>query len=317
MTIKPTKVSIIGTGFVGSTTAYTLMLSGLVSELVLVDKNKYKAEGEAMDLNHGVPFIRPVKVIAGDYKDCEGSSIVIIAAGVNQKPGETRIDLVKNNTEVFRSIIPQLVKYCSESILLVVTNPVDILTYITYKISGFPKSKVIGSGTVLDTARFKALLGEHVGVDARNVHTYILGEHGDTEVAAWSSTRIAGMNMEAFCMTCNTCKGENKEAIFEDVRKAAYNIIKRKEATYYAVGLAVKRIIEAILRDENSILTVSSLVEDLYGLNDVCLSLPTIVNFQGVKHVLEVDLSDKEKQDLVASGNSLKDIIKTIGEIKQ
>ncbi len=311
-TIKPTKVSIIGTGFVGSTTAYTLLLSGLVSELILVDKNKRKAEGEAMDLNHGVPFIRPVKVIAGDYKDCEGSNIVIIAAGVNQKPGETRIDLVKNNTEVFRSIIPELIKYCSDSILLVVTNPVDILTYVTYKLSGFPKSKVIGSGTVLDTARFKALLGEHVGIDARNVHTYVLGEHGDTEVAAWSITSIAGMSMESFCKRCNTCKGESKEAIFEDVRKAAYNIIERKEATYYAVGLTVKRIVEAILRDEDSILTVSSLVEGLYGLNDVCLSLPTIVNAEGVKHVLEVDISESEKQALIDSGNSLKDIIKAI-----
>lgn len=311
-TIKPTKVSIIGTGFVGSTTAYTLLLSGLVSELVLVDKNKRKAEGEAMDLNHGVPFIRPVKVIAGDYKDCEGSNIVIIAAGVNQKPGETRIDLVKNNTEVFRSIIPELKKYCSDSILLVVTNPVDILTYVTYKLSGFPKSKVIGSGTVLDTARFKALLGEHVGIDARNVHTYVLGEHGDTEVAAWSITSIAGMSMESFCKRCNTCKGESKEAIFEDVRKAAYNIIERKEATYYAVGLTVKRIVEAILRDEDSILTVSSLVEGLYGLNDVCLSLPTIVNAEGVKLVLEVDISESEKKALINSGNSLQDIIKAI-----
>lgn len=311
-TIRPTKVSIIGTGFVGATTAYTLLLSGLVSELVLVDKNKLKAEGEAMDLNHGVPFIRPVKVIAGDYKDCEGSNIVIIAAGVNQKPGETRLDLVKNNTEVFRSIIPELKKYCSDSILLVVTNPVDILTYVAYKLSGFHKSKVIGSGTVLDTARFKALLGEHVGIDARNVHTYVLGEHGDTEVAAWSITSIAGMSMETFCKRCNTCKEESKEAIFEDVRKAAYNIIERKEATYYAVGLTVKRIVEAILRDEDSILTVSSLVEGLYGLNNVCLSLPTIVNSDGVKHVLEVDLSKSEKQALIDSGNSLQNIIKTI-----
>ena len=310
--IKPTKVSIIGTGFVGSTAAYTLMLSGLVSELVLVDKNNRKAEGEAMDLSHGVPFIRPVKVIAGDYKDCEGSSIVIIAAGVNQKPGETRIDLVKNNTEVFKSIIPELIKYCSESILLVVTNPVDILTYVTYKLSGFSKNKVIGSGTVLDTARFKYLLGEHVGIDARNVHTYVLGEHGDTEVAAWSITNIAGMRMESFCDSCKTCDGECKEAIFEEVRNAAYNIIERKEATYYAVGLTIKRIVEAILRDENSILTVSSLVEGLYGLDDVCLSLPTIVNSEGVKHVLEVDLSEAEKKALIGSGNSLKEIIKTI-----
>lgn len=310
--IKPTKISIIGTGFVGSTTAYTLLLSGLVSELVLVDKNKRKAEGEAMDLNHGVPFVRPVKIIAGDYKDCEGSNIVVITAGANQKPGETRIDLVRKNTEVFSTIIPEVVKYCSDSILVVVTNPVDILTYITYKLSGFSKNKVIGSGTVLDTARFKALLGEHVGIDARNVHTYVLGEHGDTEVAAWSITSIAGMSMEEFCQSCKTCNGESREAIFEDVRTAAYDVIERKEATYYAVGLTIKRIVEAILRDENSILTVSSLIENRYGIDDVCLSLPTIVNSEGVKHVLEVHLDEKEKESLINSAESLKEIIRTV-----
>jgi L-lactate dehydrogenase len=312
MRIKPTKVSIIGAGFVGSTTAYTLMTSGLVSELVLVDVNKEKAEGEAMDLSHGMPFIRPVKVIAGDYAACEGSSIVIITAGANQKPGETRIDLVRKNTEVFSSIIPQIVQYCSESILLVVTNPVDILTYVTYRLSGFPKERVIGSGTVLDTARFKSLLGEHVGVDARNVHTYILGEHGDTEVATWSITNIAGMSMESYCRTCKTCDGTSKDELFDDVRKAAYRVIERKGATYYAVALTVRRIVEAILRDENSILTVSSLVEGKYGLNEVCLSLPSIVNSKGISNVLELELSESEKGALINSGSSLKHIIEQL-----
>jgi L-lactate dehydrogenase len=312
MTIKPTKVSIIGAGFVGSTIAYTLMLSSLVSELVLVDTNKLKAEGEAMDLSHGTPFISPVKVIAGDYADCRGSSIVIITAGANQKPGETRIDLVKKNTEILKSIIPELVRYCSESILLVVTNPVDILTYVTYKISGFKKEKVIGSGTVLDTARFKSLLGEHVGVDARNVHSYVLGEHGDTEVATWSITNIAGISMESFCENCKACSGHTKEEIFEDVRKAAYHIIERKGATYYAVGLTVRRIVEAILRDENSILTVSSLVEGIYGLEDICLSLPSIVNSTGISKVLKLELSEAEKKALINSGNSLQKVIKQI-----
>lgn len=312
MVIKPSKVSIIGTGFVGATTAYTLMLSGLVSELVLVDVNKEKAEGEAMDLSHGGPFIRPVKVIAGDYPDCEGSGIVIISAGANQKPGETRIELVKKNAKVFRAIIPELVKYCSESILLVVTNPVDILTYLTYKISGFKKEKVIGSGTVLDTARFKSLLGEHVKVDARNVHSYILGEHGDTEFATWSITNIAGMNMDTFCKNCQKCSGDSKEEIFENVRNAAYKIIEKKGATYYAVGLTVRRIVEAILRDENSILTVSSLVEGLYGLENVCLSLPTIVNSKGIGNVLNLELNSTEKEALIHSANSLKEVIKII-----
>lgn len=312
MIIKPTKISIIGAGYVGATAAYTLVLSGLVSELVLVDVNKEKAVGEAMDLNHGVPFIRPVKVTAGDYADCAGSSIVIITAGANQKPGESRIDLVKRNTEVFRSIIPELVKYCSESILLVVTNPVDILTYITYKISGFPKQKVIGSGTVLDTARFKYLLGQQAGVDARNVHTYVLGEHGDTEVATWSVTNIAGMSMEAFCENNHDFDENSRAEIFDDVRKAAYHIIERKGATYYAVGLTIRRIVEAILRDENSILTVSSIVEGLYGLHDVCLSLPTIVNSTGIVKVLQLDLSESEIEALINSGNSLQEVLRQI-----
>lgn len=312
MDIKPTKVSIIGAGFVGATTAYTLMLSGLVAELVLVDVNNDKAEGEAMDLSHGMPFIPPVKISAGDYSACRDSSIVVITAGANQKPGETRIDLVKKNTEVFQTIIPELIKYCGESILLVVTNPVDILTYVTYKLSGLPKEKVIGSGTVLDTARFKALLADHISVDARNVHTYILGEHGDTEVATWSITNIAGMTMDAFCQNCKTCDSSTKDELFEDVRKAAYKVIERKGATYYAVALTVRRIIEAILRNENSILTVSSLVEGMYGLDDVCLSLPTIVNAGGISNVLELELSEEEKNALIHSGNSLKQIIKQI-----
>ena len=310
--IKPTKISIIGAGFVGSTTAYTLMLGGLVSELVLVDVNKQKAEGEAMDLSHGVPFISPVKVTAGDYSDCSGSSIVIITAGVNQKPGETRLDLVKRNTEVFKSIIPELVKYCPESILLVVTNPVDILTYVAYKISGFKKERVIGSGTVLDTARFKYLLGDQLGIDARNVHTYVLGEHGDSEVATWSITNIAGMSLESYCQNCKTCESEKIKEIFEDVRNAAYYVIEKKGATYYAVALTVRRIVEAILRDENSILTVSSLIENIYGLNDVCLSLPSIVNSQGVSKIIPLNLSEREILALVESGNSLKKVLKEV-----
>ncbi len=307
------RITIIGTGFVGSTTAYTLMLSGLVSELVLIDLNEEKVEGEVMDLNHGMSFVRPVKIYKGDYSDCSGSDIVIIAAGVNQKPGETRIDLVHKNTEVFKSIISKVIKFNSNCILLVVTNPVDILTYVTYKISGFPKERVIGSGTVLDTARFKFLLGEHTGIDARNVHGYIIGEHGDTEVAAWSVTNIGGIPIEKYCKDCNKCKeGETREDIFQKVRNAAYEIIKRKGATYYAVAAAVIRIVEVILRNENSIITVSSLLEGQYGLNDVCLSLPTVVNRKGIGKVLDLPISETEKKLLVKSGNTLKDIIKIL-----
>lgn len=306
------KVSIIGAGFVGSTTAFSLMMSSVVSEIVLVDVNISKAEGEVMDLNHGMPFTGPVKISVGSYEDCKNSDIIVITAGANQKPGETRIDLVKKNTDIFKGIIPEIVKYSPDSIILVVTNPVDILTYVTYKLSGFPKNKVIGSGTVLDSARFRYLLGEHVKIDPRNIHAYIIGEHGDTEVAAWSMTNIAGMSMEAYCQKCGNCGGRSRQDIFEEVRHAAYKIIERKGATYYAVAVSVRRIVEAILRDENSILTISSLMEGQYGLTNVYLSLPSIVNSKGLDKVLCVDLKKDEEEAFVKSGNSLIEVIKTL-----
>lgn len=307
------KVTIIGAGFVGATSAYTLMMSGLITELVLIDVNKKKAEGEVMDLNHGMPFVRPVRIYVGDYSDCAGSDIVIIAAGANQKPGETRIDLVHKNTAIFKEIVSNIVKYNKDCILLVVTNPVDILTYVTYKISGLPKNKVIGSGTVLDTARFRYLLGDHVGIDTRNIHAYILGEHGDTEVATWSLTNIAGIPMEKYCNDCKCCDHHvTRDNIFEEVKNAAYKIIEGKGATYFAVALAVKRIVEAIVRDENSILTVSSLLEGQYGLSDICLSVPTIVNKDGIGKIVDVPINDKERNLLIQSGNSLKEVIRDL-----
>lgn len=309
------KVSIIGAGFVGATTAYTLMLSGIFSEMVIIDINKEKARGEVMDLNHGLPFAKPVKIYQGTYKDIQDSDIIIISAGANQKEGETRLDLVQKNTEIFKSIVSEIVKYTTpeKSILLVVTNPVDILTYVTAKISGWPPEKVIGSGTVLDTARFRYLIGEHVGVDTRNVHGYILGEHGDTELPAWSLTNIAGMPMDEYCRACKSCnEGRSRLEIFENVKNAAYDIIKMKGATYYAVALAVQRIVEAIMRDEHSILTVSSLLYGQYGLSDVCLSVPSVVDRNGINRILEVPLSDEEKQLLHKSGNTLKEVISQI-----
>lgn len=307
------KVTIVGTGFVGSTTAYTLMLSGLISELVLIDINREKAEGEVMDLNHGMPFVRPVKIYTGEYSDCAGSDIVIITAGANQKPGETRIDLVHKNVAVFKNIIEEITRYNKDCILLVVTNPVDILTYITWKLSGFPKNKVIGSGTVLDSARFRYLLGDHVGIDPRNVHAYIIGEHGDTEVATWSLANIAGIPMDQYCNQCNKCENMiSRYAIYQDVKNAAYDIIKRKGATYYAVALAVRRIVEAIVRNENSILTVSSLLEGQYGISDVCLSLPTIVNSKGIEGIIDLPLDDSEKQAFVKSGDAMKEILRAV-----
>lgn len=314
MTSKASKkVTIIGAGFVGSTSAYTLMMSGLISELVIIDVNKAKAQGEVMDLNHGMPFVRPVKIYAGEYSDCSGSDIIVITAGANQKPGETRIDLVHKNTAIFKSIVSEIIKYNTDCILLVVTNPVDILTYVTYKVSGFPKNKVIGSGTVLDTARFRYLLGNHTGIDSRNVHAYIVGEHGDTEVPTWSLTNIAGIPMEKYCENCEQCDNEiTRENIFNEVKNAAYNIIEKKGATYYAVALAIRRIVEAIVRDENSILTVSSLLEGQYGLENVCISVPTIVNKDGIGKVIDAPLSETEKKQLSDSAGILSEIIKTL-----
>ncbi len=307
------KVAIVGAGFVGSTTAYTLMVSGLVSEIVLIDINKEKAEGEVMDMNHGMPFVRPVDMYNGDYKDCAGADIVILTAGANQKPGETRIDLVKKNTEIFKGIIEQILKYNTECIILVVTNPVDILTYVTYKLSGFPKNRIIGSGTVLDTSRFRYLIGQKVDIDPRNVHAYIIGEHGDTEVPTWSLATIAGIPMEKYCQSLEMCLGEaTREEIFQNVKNAAYHIIDKKGATYYAVALAVRRIVEAIVRNENSILTVSSMIEGHYGISDIALSLPSLVNRQGIVKVLDVPISDEELMLLSKSASALKEAAATL-----
>lgn len=303
-----TKISIIGAGFVGSSTAFALMNSGLATEIVIVDINKEKAEGEAMDLAHGVSFVKPLTIKSGDYKDTFDSDIVIITAGAAQKPGETRLDLISKNYKIMNSIVPEVVKYNPNAILLVVSNPVDILTYIVYKLSGLPKERVIGSGTVLDTSRFKYMLSEHFNVDARNIHTYIMGEHGDSEIATWSITNIAGMGVDDYCKAkCNKCEGAINLHIDDQVKNAAYEIIKRKGATYYAVALAIKRIVEAILRDENSILTVSSLLNGEYGIKDIYLGVPTIVGSSGVKDIIEVPLSYGELENLKSSASKLKE----------
>jgi len=313
MRYKGTKISIIGSGFVGSTTAFALMISGTASEIVIVDINKDKAEGEAMDLSHGVSFVKPVDIKAGDYKDTKDSDIVIITAGAAQKVGETRLDLVERNLSIFKSIVPEVVKYSPNSILLVVSNPVDILTYITYKLSGFPKERVIGSGTVLDTSRLKYILSENSGIDARNIHSYIIGEHGDSEIATWSLTNIAGKSMDEFCKNiCKKCGGERKDEIHNSVKNAAYEIIEKKGATYYAVALAIRRIVEAIIRDENSILTVSTLLKGEYGIDDIYLGIPSIVGSSGVKKVLEVPLNKEELDKLQYSAKTLKELLNSV-----
>ena len=310
------KITIIGAGAVGSTTAYTLMLSGLVSEIVLIDLNRSKAEGDALDMNHGISFVSPVKITAGEYTDIKGSDMVIITAGANQEPGEKRTDLLKRNARIFESIVENVLKYChDDTIMLIVTNPVDILTYITYKISGFSKNHILGSGTVLDTARLKYLLGEYTNVDVRNVHTYIIGEHGDSEVAAWSTTTVAGMDINEFCSFSKVCDADDmgKQQFYETVKNSAYEIIAKKGATFYAIALSVKRIVESIIGNEKSILTVSSLLEGEYGIDGMCLSVPTIVSNEGADKILEINFSDNEIKDLQNSASKLKALAAEIG----
>jgi L-lactate dehydrogenase len=311
------KITIVGAGFVGSTTAYTLMLSGLASELVLIDINAAKAEGDALDMNHGVSFVTPVIIRGGsDYHMAAGSDMVIITAGVGQKPGETRTQLLGRNVAVFRNILENVLRHCgTEPILLVVTNPVDILTYVTYKLTGYDRRRVIGSGTVLDTARLKYLIGEHTGIDARNVQTYVVGEHGDTEVAAWSATNIAGTPIDRYCDICKGCTSPIlcRDEFVHKTKNAAYEIIEKKGATYYAIALSVRRIVEAITGTENSILTVSTLMDGAYGLQDVCLSLPCVVGREGAVRVLETPLCEQEIKDLRHSAEVLKSLAREIG----
>lgn len=308
------KCAIIGCGNVGAATAYTLMQSRLISELVLIDIDKKRAEGEALDLLHSMPFFSPINIFSGDYCDLRDCGIIIIAAGANQKPGQTRLDLVKANTKIFKSIVDGIVRYNTEATILVVTNPVDILTYETLKQSGLSQNRVIGSGTVLDTARLKYLMGRYFGVDPRNVHAFIIGEHGDSELAVWSSANISGIDLDSFCEKCHhhNCDMVKLEEIYENVKNSAYKIIEAKGATYYAIADAVRRIVSAIIRDEKTILTLSVAVNGEYGLSDMCIGLPCLVGKDGVEKILEIPLSEDELKRLGESAASLKKVINEI-----
>ena len=307
------KIVVIGAGFVGSTTAYTIMLGGLFSEIVIIDINRAKAEGDALDIAHAVSFVKPVRVTAGDYSECKDADIVIITAGANQNPGETRLDLLKKNAGITKSIVENIMKYAPDDIiLLTVTNPVDILTYVTYKVSGLPKNRVLGSGTVLDTSRLKYMISRQTGIDARNCHTYIIGEHGDSEVAAWSITNIGGMSMHEFCRYTGKCSLGDLDHMYNEVKNSAYEIIEKKGATYYAIAVAVAKIVECIAGDENSILTVSSVFDGQYGLDDVALSVPTKVGGDGIEKILEVPFSRDEMKGLRDSAATLRSMIDEI-----
>lgn len=308
--INNRKVAIIGCGFVGAASGFALMESGLFSEMVLLDANRDKAEGEAHDIAHGIPFGRPMKIYAGDYDDIADAAIIVVTAGANQKPDETRLDLVHKNVEIFKSIIPEIAKRNYQGILLIVANPVDILTYTAQKLSGFPENRVIGSGTVLDTARLKYSLGEHLGVDSRSVHAFIVGEHGDSEIAAFSSANISGIPLDDFCeMRGHYDHSDSTAKIAEGVKNSAYEIISKKGATYYGIAMSVKRICEAIIRDEKSILPISTMMHGEFGIEDVVLSMPAIVGRNGYETKVPIILDQDEVTRLHESANTLRQVL--------
>ena len=308
--INSRKVAIVGCGFVGAASAFAIMQSGLFSEMVLIDRDEDKAQGEALDISHGLPFAKPMQIYAGTYEDLSDAAIIIVTAGAGQKPGETRLDLVKKNIAIFRSIIPEIAKHNKDAILLIVANPVDILTYVAAKLSGYPENRVFGSGTVLDSARLKYILGEHLGVDSRSVHAFIIGEHGDSEIAAWSSANVSGIPLNSFCeMRGHFNHQKAMEEIAEGVKNSAYEIIEKKNATYYGIAMSVKRICEAIIRDEKSIFPVSSIQHGNYGIYGIALSMPAIVGKDGVEALVPIKLNEKEQQDLLKSAETLKAVI--------
>ena len=307
------KAAIIGAGFVGASIAFALMQKGLYNELVLVDANKDKAEAEAMDIAHGLPYSNPMKIYAGEYQDIFDASLIIITAGAAQKPGETRLDLIKKNSAIMTSIVKELVKVKAEGILLIVANPVDVLTHVALKVSGFPRERVFGSGTVLDTARLKYLLSDKLQIDTRNVHAVIMGEHGDSEFPAWSFANVSGMPLEDFAELRGYQDYESlKNEIQEEVKNSAYEIIAKKGATYYGIALSVARIAECIVKNEHSMLPVSVELNGEYNLTGSALSIPAIISAKGVEQILELPLSAKEKRELRSSSDTLKEIIKTL-----
>ncbi len=312
-TINERKVAVIGCGFVGAASAFSLMQSGLFSEMVLLDSNRDKAEGEALDIAHGIPFARQMKIYAGDYDDITDAAIIIITAGANQKPEETRLDLVHKNVAIFKNIIPEIAKRNYEGVLLIVANPVDILTYVALKLSGLPENRVLGSGTVLDTARLKYKLGEHLNVDSRSVHAFIVGEHGDSEVAVWSSANVSGIPLDTFGrMRGHYHHSDVTEEIAEEVKNSAYEIIAKKHATYYGIAMSVKRICEAISHDERSILPVSGMMHGEFGIDDVVLSMPSIVGKYGIETQVPISLDEGEQEKLKDSADTLKEILKEL-----
>ena len=308
--VNSRKVAIIGCGMVGASSAFSLMQSGMFSEMVLIDANQKRAEGEAMDISHGLPFAKPMDIYDGTYDDITDAAIIVVTAGAGQKPGETRLDLVRKNVGIFKSIIPEIAKRDCGGILLIVANPADILTYTAAKLSGFPENRVLGSATVLDSARLKYLLGEHLNVDSRSVHSFFIGEHGDSEIAACSTVNVSGVPLYKFCEMRGYRDHEDAMLrIAEDVKNSAYRIIEDKGATYYGIAMSVRRICEAIVRDEKSILPVSSMMHGQYGIEGCALSMPAIVGADGIETLIPLELDEDELSKLHESADTLKQVI--------
>ena len=313
MTTNYRKAAVIGCGFVGASIAFRFLQQGLFSRLVLLDANREKAEGEAMDLSDGLPYGASMEITAGTYDDLADCGLVVITAGVNQKPGETRLELIGRNAAILKSIIGEITARPFGGILLIVSNPVDVLTYAARALSGYPRERVIGSGTVLDTARLKQLLGEELGVDSRNVHAFIVGEHGDSELAVWSGANVSGLDLDDFChLRGKALSGGDMDRLYREVRDSANEIIKRKGATYYGIAMAVGRIAECIVKDEHAILPISVTLEGEYGLNGVALSVPAIVGKNGLEKVLEIPLGEAERSALSASVQQLREAVNSL-----
>ena len=307
------KVVVIGIGSVGSTYIYALMHTGLAREIVLISRDQKRVKGEVMDLEHGSFFVPPVKIRPGDYSDCVDANLIVVTAGAKQMPGQSRTVLAQRNVDIVKSICDEIKKYDSDAVLLMVANPVDALTQVALNRLHWPRERVIGSGTVLDSARFRSMLSRHCGVDTRNVHAYILGEHGDSEVAAWSMVHVAGIPIKNYCVICGGCDSKKEhENIVHRVRDSAYHIIDYKGSTYYAIGLALTRISGAILRDEHSILTVSLLLQGEYDIDNICLSVPCVVGKTGVERIITASLSENEQLALKASAETLRKILDDI-----
>ena len=307
------KAAVIGCGFVGSACAFSLIQRGLFSELVLIDANRDKAEGEAMDLSHGLPYIAAMDVYAGTYDDLSDCALIVITAGANQKPGQTRLELIGQNVNILNAIIPQITARPFEGILLIVSNPVDVLTYAAWKMSGYPRERVIGSGTVLDTGRLKQLLGEELRVDSRNIHAFIIGEHGDSELAVWSEANVSGLALEDFCrIRGQALSRPDMDRLYRQVRDSAYEIIKRKGVTCYGIAMGVGRIAASIIRDEHAVLPISVVLDGQYGLDGLALSIPSVVGRGGLEEILEIPLNGEEEKSLRDSAQQMREVISTL-----